>query len=55
VPADATISRAAANHRVGLDLCTRAGAVVTSTETVAFDALVRAGTDDFRAISRLVR
>jgi isochorismate hydrolase len=55
VPGDATISRAPANHRVGLDLCARAGAVVTSTETVAFDALVRAGTDDFRAISRLVR
>jgi nicotinamidase-related amidase len=55
VPADATISRAPANHRVGLALCERAGAVVTSTETVAFDALGRAGTEEFRAISRLVR
>ena len=41
--------------RSGLRLCERAGAVVTSTETVAFDALGRAGTDDFKAISRLVR
>jgi nicotinamidase-related amidase len=55
VPADATISRALANHRVGLALCERAGAVVTSTETLAFDALGRAGTEDFKAISRLVR
>jgi nicotinamidase-related amidase len=55
VPADATISRAPANHRVGLGLCERAGAVVTSTETLAFDALGRAGTEDFKAISRLVR
>ncbi len=55
LPADATISRAPANHQIGLGLCARAGAVITSTETVAFDALERAGTDDFRAISRLVR
>jgi nicotinamidase-related amidase len=55
VPADAVISRSSANRRVGLALTERVGAVVTSTETVAFDALVRAGSDDFRAISRLVR
>jgi nicotinamidase-related amidase len=55
VPADATISRASANHQVGLGLCQRAGAIITSTETVAFDALERAGTEDFKAISRLVR
>jgi nicotinamidase-related amidase len=55
LPADATISRAPANHQIGLALCQRAGAVITSTETVAFDALERAGTEDFKAISRLVR
>jgi nicotinamidase-related amidase len=55
VPADGTISRAPANHQIGLQLCERAGAVVTSTETIAFDALGRAGTEDFKAISRLVR
>jgi nicotinamidase-related amidase len=55
LPADATLARVPGNHRVGLDLAGRCGAVVTSTETVAFDALGRAGTDDFRAISRLVR
>ena len=55
LPADAVISRSPANRRVGLELAARAGAVITSTETVAFDALVRAGGDDFKAISRLVR
>lgn len=55
VPADAVVSRAAANVRIGLDLLARAGAVVTSTETVVFDALRCAGTDDFRALSKLVK
>jgi nicotinamidase-related amidase len=55
VPGDAVLSRSPDNLRIGLTLCERAGAVLTSTETVAFDALVRAGSDDFKAISRLVR
>lgn len=55
VPADAVLSRSAANVRIGLDLMARAGAVITSTETVVFDALRCAGTDDFRALSKLVR
>ncbi|HEY0708639.1 MAG TPA: isochorismatase family protein [Polyangia bacterium] len=55
LPRDAVISRTSENHHVGLELARAAGAVVTSTETVAFDALRRAGTDDFRAISRLIK
>lgn len=55
VPADAVLSRAQANVGIGLGLMARAGAVVTSTETIAFDALTRAGGEDFKAISRLVR
>jgi nicotinamidase-related amidase len=55
VPADAVISRADANRRLGLGLMERAGAVITSTETLVFDALGRAGTDAFKAMSRLVR
>jgi nicotinamidase-related amidase len=55
VPGDAVISRAPANVHVGLDLCRRAGAIVTGTETVVFDALRRAGTDEFRALSRLLK
>jgi nicotinamidase-related amidase len=55
VPADAVISRDPANHRIGLDLAARAGAVVTSTEVVVFDALGRAGSEDFRALSRMLK
>jgi len=55
VPADAVTSRSAANRAVGLDLMSRAGAVVTSTEVVVFDLLQRAGSEDFRALSKLIR
>jgi nicotinamidase-related amidase len=55
VPSDAVTSRAPANVHLGLGLCGRAGAIVTGTEVVVFDALVRAGTDDFRALSKLVK
>jgi nicotinamidase-related amidase len=55
VPADAVISRDPANREIGLDLAARAGAVITSTEVVVFDALGRAGTDEFRALSRLIK
>jgi nicotinamidase-related amidase len=55
VPSDAVISRAPANMHVGLSLIERAGGVVTCTETVIFDLLRRAGTDEFRALSALVK
>lgn len=55
VPADAVASRAAANRQVGLDLMSRAGAVVTSTETVVFQLLGRAGTPEFKALVPLVK
>lgn len=55
VPVDAVISRTEVNRRVGLDLCARAGAVLTSTETVLFDLCERAGTDEFKSISKLVK
>ncbi len=54
-PGDAVISRTPENKAVGLALIERAGGVVTSTETVVFDALQRAGTEDFRALSRLIK
>lgn len=55
VLADAVASRTPANWQNGLDLCVRTGAVVTNTETVVFDLLGRAGTDDFKVLSRLVK
>jgi nicotinamidase-related amidase len=55
VPVDAITSRTEANHRVGVDLIERAGAIPTSTETVVFDLLGRAGTDDFKALAKLIK
>jgi len=55
VVADAVTSRREDNRQIGLSLCERAGAVVTATETVAFDLVERAGSDAFKAISKLVR
>lgn len=55
VVADGVASRREENRRLGLSLCERAGAIVTATETVAFDLLGQAGTDAFKAISKLVR
>ncbi len=55
VVADAVSSRSKANWRLGLELARRAGAIVTSTETVIFELLGRAGTDDFKALSKLIK
>jgi len=55
VVADAVASRTEENRLAGLALAERAGAIPTVTETVAFDWLGRAGTDAFKAVSRLVR
>ena len=55
VVADAVQSRTAENRSIGLGLCRDAGAVITSTEVVVFDLLGRAGTDDFKALSRRIR
>jgi nicotinamidase-related amidase len=55
VPADAVISRSPANVHLGLGLIARAGAVVTATEAVIFDALEVAGTDEFRAMSKRLK
>jgi nicotinamidase-related amidase len=55
VAADAVCSRTKANWRVGLDLIERANAIVTSTEVCVFDLLHRAGSDDFKALSRAIK
>jgi nicotinamidase-related amidase len=55
VCADAVASRTASNREVGLRLMERAGAVITSTEACVFDLLGRAGSDEFRALSRLLK
>jgi nicotinamidase-related amidase len=55
VPLDGTASRLADHRAVGLDLCRSVGGIVTTTETVVFDWLKRAGSDDFRRLSKLIR
>lgn len=55
VPADAVLSRQKQNWRTGLHLMEKAGAVVSSTETVLFDLIKRAEGDDWRALSKLIK
>jgi nicotinamidase-related amidase len=55
VPIDGVASRRDDHREAGLDLCRRAGATVTTSETVAFDWLGRAGTDSFKKVSQLIR
>lgn len=55
VPIDGVASRRDDHRAAGLDLCRAAGATLTTMETVIFDWLQRAGTAEFKKISKLVR
>jgi nicotinamidase-related amidase len=55
VGADAVTSRTQANWRLGTEQLRQAGAVVSATETLAFQLLGKADTDEFREIARLIR
>ena len=55
VVADAVTSRSQANWRLAMDQLRQAGAVVTGTETVLFQLLGQADTDEFRELAPLVR
>ena len=55
VVADAVASRRDDHRVLGLALCERAGAYATPAESVVFDWLGRAGTDEFRVVSKLLR
>jgi nicotinamidase-related amidase len=54
VAEDAVGSRTDENKRVGLHKMERAGATLTSVETALFELLGRAGTDEFKAVQRLI-
>jgi nicotinamidase-related amidase len=55
VPFDGVLSRRDDHKQVGIELCRRAGATVTSAETLAFDWLRVASGDAFKRISKVVR
>jgi nicotinamidase-related amidase len=53
--ADAVLSRFEVDQRVGLQLASDTGAMVATVETVLFDLLGEAGTQDFKRMSAAVR
>jgi len=55
VPWDAVCSRNDGNRDRALDFMGKAGAVITSSETAAFQVLGCAGTQEFKEISALLR
>ena len=55
VVADAVASRTKQNWRIGIDLMRETGARITSTEVVVFDLLEKAGTDQFKALSKTIK
>jgi nicotinamidase-related amidase len=54
VPADAVGSRHSIDYERGLERLERAGAVVSTVESVLFELLERAGTPEFKAVQKLV-
>ena len=55
VPQDAVDSRTDENWHVGLDLMKQAGAVITSTETVIYQILKKAGTKKFKQMLKVIK
>jgi len=53
--ADATSSRTEANHRAAIARVAAAGVSVATVEMVVFEWLYRAGTPEFKELSRLVK
>lgn len=55
VVSDAVCSRSEENKKIGLELMRDAGAVITCTETVLFQELKIAGTQEFKIISKRIK
>ena len=55
VAADAITSRTQANWRLATEQLRQAGAVVSGTETLMFQLLGQADSEDFRELARLIR
>lgn len=52
---DGVSSRFEGNHRNGLDLIKGMGATINNTETILFDLLKKAGTTEFKTLSKLIK
>ncbi len=55
VASDAVSSRTEANWNIGISLAEKCGGVLTSTEVCVFDLLERAGSDEFKALSKVIK
>ncbi len=55
VAADACCSRRLLDHQIALERMREAGVAVTTSEPVAYEAVGRAATDEFRALLRIVK
>lgn len=55
IVADAVSSRTPENKRIALERLSSEGVKLSSTEMALFELLVAAGTDEFKAISKLVK
>ena len=55
IPQDAVDSRTDENWRVGLELMKKAGTFITSTETVVYQILKKAGTKEFKEMLKLIK
>lgn len=52
---DAVCSRSKDDFKTGIEFMRDAGAVITCTETVLFQLLEKAGTDEFKAVSKMIK
>jgi len=55
VAADAVSSRRDLDHKIALDRMNKLGAEITTTESILFEILEKSGTEEFKAISNLVK
>jgi nicotinamidase-related amidase len=55
VPQDAVSSRADENWQVGLRLMDKAGAFITSTETIIYQIMKKAGTPEFKKMLKVIK
>jgi isochorismate hydrolase len=55
IVSDAVSSRTMENYRIGLKKCAQAGCIISSVETVMYEILKEAGTQDFKSVRHLLR